>query len=312
MASERLRAASRASYLESINRVIDHIDDHLDHDLPLADLAAVAGFSAFHFHRLFRCVTDETLVRRITRMRLERALWRMRHAPASLSQIALDCGFGALSNFSRTFKKEYGISPSRIRIESFLQERKIGKAGPTASRYHLHTFPDDERGLDFPVRVVPMPERSIAYIRCVGLDLDPNLGVEAYRRLMAWARAEERVTANTKLIGMSADDPEITPIDKYRYDLCITLDRPFRPTGEIGATTLPAGLFAVHHCQGDIHSFDRAWNYFFKVWFPQSGYRPASRPALEIFYSAPEEVGWDYFDIDCCVPIEPIIGIQNL
>ena len=76
----------------------------------------------------FRCLAGETLVRFI-RMRLERAQWLMRRAPASLSEIAIECGFGR-SHFSRTFKKEYGVSPSRVRLDSFLQERKIGQAYP--------------------------------------------------------------------------------------------------------------------------------------------------------------------------------------
>ena len=73
----------------------------------------MAGFSDCHFHRIFRSLLGETLVQFITRMRLERALWMMRRAPASLSQIAIDCGFGSHSNFSRTFKKQYGSSPVR-------------------------------------------------------------------------------------------------------------------------------------------------------------------------------------------------------
>lgn len=309
---ERLREASRACYKQSINQVIDHVDRNLDLDLPLSELASVAGFSEFHFHRVFRCLTGETVVEFITRMRLERALWRMRHAPASLTEIAIDCGFGSLSNFSRTFKKHYGISPGKIKIEPFLQERKIGQAHPLASRYYLNEFPEDEPAMDFPVRIVQRADQHIAYIRCQGLYLDPNQGIEAYKRLMEWARVENRMNPETKVIGMSGDDPDVTPLAKCRYDLCVTVDAPIRPSGEIGAGIILGGRYAVHHCQGDIHAFVRAWTHFFMVWFPQSGHRPASRPAMEIYHSNPEEVGWEYFDIDCCVPIDPIPGLIDL
>jgi DNA gyrase inhibitor GyrI len=236
----------------------------------------------------------------------------MRHAPASLSQIAIDCGFGSLSNFSRTFKKEYGSSPSKIKLDNLLKDRKIGQTHPESSRYHLHEFPKDERSSEFKVRIAPMADLHVAYIRCYGLGLDPQKAVDAYHRLMAWARSNPHVPNDSMVIGMSLDDPEITPLDKYRYDLCVTLDGPILPSGEIGAAVIPAARYAVHHCKGDILAFAHAWSYFFKVWFPQSGYRPAHQPAMEIFHSGPEEVGWDYFDIDCCVPIDPIAAIRDL
>ena len=52
---------SRAEYERRIHRVVAHIDAHLDQPLDLESLAAVANFSAFHFHRLFRAWTGETL-----------------------------------------------------------------------------------------------------------------------------------------------------------------------------------------------------------------------------------------------------------
>lgn len=288
--------------------MIDYVDRNLEHDLPLGELADVAAFSEFHFHRIFRCLTGENVAQFITRMRLERAIWMMRFAPASLSQIAMDCGFGSVSSFSRTFKKQCGSSPGKTDLEQLLKDRKIGQTYPIPSRYHLQQFPEDETGMEFDVNVVDVAERHIAYIRCVGLYLDPQQGISAYERLMEWARSERRLNEQTRLIGMSADNPEITPLAKCRYDLCITLDAPDRPEGEIGTATIPAGRYAVHHCQGDIQAFERAWNYFFKVWFPQSGYRPACQPAMEIYRTRADAVGWDYFDIDCCVPIDPIVS----
>ena len=52
---------SRVEYERRVHRVMDHIEQHLDQPLDLETLAAVAHFSAFHFHRLFRAWTGETL-----------------------------------------------------------------------------------------------------------------------------------------------------------------------------------------------------------------------------------------------------------
>jgi AraC family transcriptional regulator len=303
-----VKTASQREYAARINRVLDHIHEHLGEELSLSQLAGVANFSEYHFHRIFRSLMGEALNEFITRLRLERAIWMLRHTPNyDLTAIAVECGFNSLSNFSRTFKKHYDVSPGRIEIEEFLKQRKIGQTFPIESSYYLQAFPEDERHLDFPVTVKRFDDLRIAYIRSYGLCLDAQKGIDAYRKLMAWAKANGVLTPDAMVIGMSPDDPEITPLEKCRYDLCVTLKDAVRPEGEIGITTIPSADHAVHHCEGDIHAFDQAWNYFFKVWLPSSGYQPAQQPAMEIYRALPEEIGWETFNIDCCVPVIPLL-----
>jgi DNA gyrase inhibitor GyrI/AraC-like DNA-binding protein len=298
------KITSRKEYQQRINRVLDHIYDHLGDDLSLGRLARVANFSEFHFHRIFRSLMGEPLNEFITRQRLEKALKLLRRdSKPDLTEIAVECGFNSLSNFSRTFKKHYEISPSQVEIEEFLKKSKIGQTYPIESRYYLQGFPEDELNLDFPVTIRRFDDLRLAYIRCFGLYLDPQKGMDAYARLMAWARRNGRMTPETLLIGMSPDDPEITPLEKCRYDFCLTVDPAVKADGEVCVMTLPACDFAVHYCAGELQKFDQAWNYFFKIWLPSSGYEPADRPAMEIFYSRPEEIGWERFEIDCCIPI---------
>jgi AraC family transcriptional regulator len=68
-------------YTARINRVMDHIDAHLGETLDLRALAVVAGFSPFHFHRLFQGLTGETLADRVRRRRLEVAAGRLLTQP---------------------------------------------------------------------------------------------------------------------------------------------------------------------------------------------------------------------------------------
>jgi AraC family transcriptional regulator len=301
------KAVSQQIYRARINRVIDYISENLAEELSLKQLAAVANFSEFHFHRIFRALLNESLNEFITRLRLERAILLLRRQPApSLTDIAVECGFNSLSNFSRTFKKHCGESPGKIDLEAFLKKSKIGQTFAHESRYYLQDFPADELNLDFQVRVVALPPLRIAYLRCFGLHLDPQKGIEAYQRLMQWANERALLTPETRIIGMSPDNPEITPLEKYRYDLCLTVGADIKSEAEFTVTTIPATSFAMHHCTGDIHQVERAWHYLFKVWLPGSGYQPAPQPAMEIFLKLPEEIGWETFDIECCVPVQPL------
>jgi AraC family transcriptional regulator len=74
-------AALRAEYRSRINRVIDHIDKHISESLRLEDLARVANFSAFHFHRIFGALVGETLNGWIQRKRPRLACWPIRTCP---------------------------------------------------------------------------------------------------------------------------------------------------------------------------------------------------------------------------------------
>ena len=89
--------------------------------------AAAAGFSSFHFHRVFKSLLGETLNQFVKRLRLERALYLMSHAPnRSLTDVALGCGFSSSSDFSRSFKQCYGAAPSVFDLELPLEQAVEG------------------------------------------------------------------------------------------------------------------------------------------------------------------------------------------
>ena len=85
-----------------MNRVFDYIERHLADDLSLERLAAVAAFSRFHFHRLFRSWTGETLKDFVRRRRLEAAGMHLRFEPHdSVTQVAQAVGFESPAAFTR-------------------------------------------------------------------------------------------------------------------------------------------------------------------------------------------------------------------
>src|SRR5688572_25539356 len=97
-------------YLQRLNIVINHIRENSMEDLALSELAQVAGFSTFHFHRLFKSLTNETVSDMATRFRLERASLLRATPGLSITDAAFQCGFRSVSVFSRTFKKHHGIN----------------------------------------------------------------------------------------------------------------------------------------------------------------------------------------------------------
>ncbi len=84
---------------------MDFIEANLSEELHLAQIAQVAQFSRFHFHRIFAAVTGEPLNQFVARVRIERAAAMLTRQPQrTISSIGADCGFGTPSAFSRAFK----------------------------------------------------------------------------------------------------------------------------------------------------------------------------------------------------------------
>ena len=116
---------ANVDYVTRINRAVDYATQHLDRSLRLEDVAKIACFSPFHFHRIFRALMGETLASFVRRIRLERSLFLLSHQPgASLTEIALSCGFASSSDFSRSFRAHYGVSPRRFNVERFRHSQR--------------------------------------------------------------------------------------------------------------------------------------------------------------------------------------------
>jgi len=140
-------------YRARINMVIDHVNTHLDQSFKLDELAAIANFSSFHFHRIFVAVVGESLNFYTNRVRLEKGAKLIKYSKQSMSEIAYASGFSSPATFSRSFKNK--IENSKICKELF-----------PLSEY-LVPMSLKEKARQFPVVIKEFPRRKIAYIRVV-------------------------------------------------------------------------------------------------------------------------------------------------
>jgi AraC family transcriptional regulator len=304
MGTMATRPAQENLYLQRINAVIDHVREHLHDDLSLDVLAQVAGFSPFHFHRLFKSITEETLSDMVMRLRLERAVALLRStAGLSITDAAFECGFKSAAVFSRAFKKQYGVNARQWDRQSPLKNSKNGQVLKGFPRYtleHLSDFADRE---EFEVHIRSLPEQRLAYIRVYDSYSRFSKIGEAYYRLIEWYVQRGGSLETTTLYGMSQDNPEVTPLRLCRFDWCLSVPEDWHAAGEINMQTVPACRVAAIRCVGGIEQEDKAIQYLFRYWLPRSRYQPANLPGMEIYRRQPIERGWETFDIDCAIPI---------
>jgi len=98
-----------------LRNVLAYIDASLAQPLTLADLAAEAALSEFHFARMFRQSMGVAPHQFVMQRRMIRAKALLLHSNQSLTSIALACGFNSASHFSNRFKAAIGLTPSQLR-----------------------------------------------------------------------------------------------------------------------------------------------------------------------------------------------------
>ena len=277
-------------YVQRVNRAIDHVTRNLAQRLPLEEVARVAAFSPFHFHRIFRAMVGETLLEFIKRTRLERALFLMSHDRRSLTDIALEVGFNSSSDFSRSFKARFGVSPRQFDLTQWraTHGQQLGLA-PKVS---------DER---FTVKVRELPARRVAYLR-VFRPYEPGNVKRGVATMVAWAQA--RGLAGGQWLGYQWEETDLVPLDKCRYDLGVEVPEGAALDEEVSEQRFPSMTVVELAMNGDVALETRAFDWLYGVWLPKSGYSPAHQPAFEAFDGLPYAHGDEQFSLRIQLAIE--------
>jgi AraC-type DNA-binding domain-containing proteins len=106
-----------------INKAEDYIEKHLSEKIKLSDIAHNLGISEYHFHRIYRNSSTETLNQFITRIKMERsAIYLVVDKKITITEIAFRYGYNDSSSYNRAFRKYFGLSPTQFRKE---QEKSI-------------------------------------------------------------------------------------------------------------------------------------------------------------------------------------------
>lgn len=100
---------------EKFNIVFSYLDEHFAEDLSLEHMAAIAGFSKFHFSRTFKQLSGYNFYDYLCQRRVKSAEILLMNQETSISQIALQSGFSSVSTFNRIFKSQKGCTPTQYR-----------------------------------------------------------------------------------------------------------------------------------------------------------------------------------------------------
>jgi AraC family transcriptional regulator len=271
-------------YRERVARVVAAIvaDPMADHRLE--DLARLAHFSPFHFHRVYRAVAGETVNATIRRVRLALATRSLAQGNSTIADVGLASGYESPQAFTRAFREFAGQSPIEFRREmraAFLDTVPAPHSISVAARPLM--------------RIVERPQQSVHALRHRGpFSTIPH----THLRLRCYAG----FMAVSSWLGISCGDPRIASTFSYHAALASPHEWP-NDDEELENFDIPAGLYAVHCLAGPYTRINASVNALYAQWLPNSGYEPDDRPMLEHYLNSPRQVAPSALRTDLLIPV---------
>ena len=190
-------------YEEAILSTLIHVQTHLESDLNLDMLAERVGFSAYHYHRIFRKIIGEPVKEYVRRLRIERAAYRLKVSEETILHIALDAGFKTHESFTRAFTRQFRITPNIFRNNYLRASRERKKQ---AQPKYIADYPVKAEPASRQVRLEHVRPIIVAFVRHVGpydklLDPDSPMSL-LWDELFAWGNANKLINADSLLIGI--------------------------------------------------------------------------------------------------------------
>lgn len=251
----------------SVNKVIKYIELHLNESMDIEKLAKVAGYSPYHFSRIFKQATGENIASMIKRLRLSQGVKQLLNLDMPVTEVGQETGYETPSSFNKVFKQTFGYSPS--------QYREKARESLQKTRQELEGTPE----------IITSEEKLLVCSRELG-----EYGDAAYK---AWAvllentkqyEQSHKITIHTKdmqTFGLCYDLPNITEEDKMRYEASILVSEKLDdlPQG-LYMKQLPKGRYAKYRYQGSYDDLYKIWPRFYG-WIQEQNVHLANFPPIE-------------------------------
>lgn len=273
------RHETSLAHAARIRRVVDHVAGHLDDVLDLEELAAIACYSPWHFHRVYVAATGETVASTLRRLRLHRAAVQLNAGDRPISWVARRAGYGSVAAFTRAFAARYGQPPA-------------------AWRRRGHALRLEQPGEDIMSNAVPSRLPEIAYdVVVVDTPPIPVIALDhrgsyqeighTFEKLFLWAGSTGPTGPDTRMLGIYYDDPASRPIAELRSCACITAPPSVGPGPGMHREVIAGGPVARLVHKGPYADLDVAYAWLYRTWLPLSGREPGEAPCFEEYLNDP-------------------------
>lgn len=286
-----------------ISRILDYIEENIKERITLDDISTYIGLSKYHLNRLFKAITDQTLMDYVRNRKLSKSLLELGNTNLKIIDIANEYGFEYEQSYIRSFKTLFKISPYKVRKEKITV--------PVIEKISLNTFsPVGEDGLLVKPAIVFKPQFYLVGISHQ-LSCQDNNDFYIANTVANDFFANERLKIHqikypNTYIGFIQKIPGITDYKYYIPSLeVIELKNiPIRMTG----FSVPSNKYAVFKYIGShnprdttIKNLEEIYYHAFGEWLPSSNY---IQSGLYHFERIDTDIATDsYCEVEIYIPI---------
>jgi len=276
-----LKGNGKVNYLKNVQIGIDFIESNLDFDISLAQVAKEATLSQWHFQRIFKALTNETLKTYIRSRRLSNSLNKLLNTKLRIIDIAVSAGYESQESFTRAFKASFNLTPNEYRRlgdkSLFLNKLEFDAEYLKHININISLEPDVYR------------QKTMFLVglktRFYSIDSDKNNIGEKLPAL--WKLFLERIseiknkTTGTTCYGVVQQVKNNT--DLLEYYAAIEVDKIEQIPKDMVSIVIPLSNYAKFTHKGDLKNIDRTVNYIYSSWLLKSTKTHTSGPDLEVY-----------------------------
>ena len=270
-------------HIQQIQSVVQHIEDHLDTDTNVLELARSIGVSPWHFQRVFKSLVGDTLGGYVRGRRLSKGATLLLSTSASVLDIALEVGFGSHEAFTRSFKHYFLLSPTEFREQRppvLLNEKPI-----LTEALHSHLA----NGMDLTPNIITQPETIL-----LGFKTEipsPFTLNESYCDLleapwMALLSAKDDIEHRIpdRFYGITLSESGQFTEPTLTYLSAVPVSQDIEPPAGMVKHTLPEQTIAQFHVHTvDEDTVNKTMDYIYGYWLPNSNYVRGHGSDYELF-----------------------------
>ena len=282
-----LQGVDYMDWIERMNTAINYIEEHIRDELDFAKIAQIACTSAYHFQRMFICMTGISLSEYIRRRRMSLAVSDLKNDKDKIVDIALKYGYNSPTAFNRAFQSVHGIAPSLVK-----------QNGVSVKSYPPISFKITIKGAEVMNYRIEKKEafRVVGFSSPLDKDLYNNYELvnQMWQLSAANGTTSKLLTLMdgqpTGLLGVMACDDSL---EEWRYYVAVASTKKIDSTLE--EYIIPPYTWAIFSGEGkDADAIKDLGNRVIAEWLPTSGYEYDNGPDIEVYLS--EEPNYAKFE----------------
>jgi len=257
--------------VDDLVEILKRIEEDIEQEVDYTQLCKGLNISGSSLQRIFPVLFNVTLSEYIRKRRLTKAAFELKQTQDSILDIALRYGYESPDAFAIAFKKQHGATPSSVR-----------KGAPMNLFNALKLNLSIEGGNDLPIEIKTLPAFYVAGISIDTKVNSPDISI-LWKQLSESELVDDLISFSSgKSFGVCYDMKDNGQV-KYMAGWEVANPDKVKQL-PVEVVLIESSTFAIIPCIGKIpESIHNAWNYMWKQFFPESGYRYSGKFDLEFY-----------------------------